>query len=337
MKYIRETSLFFSVAIFVVLSIYYTYRQAEQTIFEKIEETFDVTILSDLEYRSKEINLPFSYHYGGFSADSFQFVEHRKDEQIIHKKEAVHHMLSDTEKAAIVKQTYLLAKNPVRVSVLDSIFRVELGKRGVITQTAVTFFNRMIEETLLYENRERETEIIKDMAVYVTVKRTTGIYGEITLLGFARVTPAMVFRESRWLFISLLTGELIVSGLLAYFVMRRRKRIARQVSVSEPVPASDPPPSESFQLNAIEHVLICQDGKIQLTEEMFRLFEYIWNKDPHFASYSDISDFMYKNVSIKTGKERMMQTVKQLRIRLKSQNVVKIENVSGKGYRIVLK
>ncbi|MDR1341521.1 MAG: hypothetical protein LBK58_15940, partial [Prevotellaceae bacterium] len=300
-------------------------------IFEKIEETFDATILSDLEYRSKEFKLSYLHHYEGFSTDSFQFVEHRKDRQIIHKKEAIHHMLSDMEKAVMVKQTFLLAKKPVCVSMLDSIFRVELGKRGFVTQTAITFFNRMTGETLLYENRERETEIIKDMAVYVTVKRTTGIYGEITLRGFARITPAMIWRESRWLFILLLTGEAFVFGLLVYFVMWQRKRIAPPVSVS----AIDPSPSEPFQLDALEHVFICRDCKISLTEDTFHLFEYIWNKDSHYASYSDISGFLYKNVDIKTGKTRIAQTIKQLRLRLENQSVVKIENMPGKGYRIV--
>ncbi|MDR0743218.1 MAG: winged helix-turn-helix domain-containing protein, partial [Tannerella sp.] len=97
------------------------------------------------------------------------------------------------------------------------------------------------------------------------------------------------------------------------------------------------PSAEPFQLDTIERALICQDCKIVLSEETFRLFEYIWNKDSHYASYNDISDYLYGNVEIKIGKSRISQNVKQLRDRLKDLQTVEIENVSGKGYRIILK
>jgi DNA-binding response OmpR family regulator len=161
------------------------------------------------------------------------------------------------------------------------------------------------------------------------IKRTTGIKGEITLCCFVRITPVMIFSESRWPFLLLLAGGLIVAGLSVFVVIRRRKRIPDPAHATES-------PAEPFQLDTIERALICQDCKIVLSEETFRLFEYIWNKDSHYAPYNDISDYLYGSVDIKTGKSRISQTVKQLRDRLKDRQTVKIENVSGKGYRIIL-
>jgi hypothetical protein len=350
MKYVRKTCLFLSMAAFVVLTAYYTCRRTEQIIFEKIEKTFDAAILFDLEYRSREIKLFFSHHYyEGSSTASFQFIEHREGEQIVHEKGTAYQTLSDTEKATMAKQTYLLTKNPVRVSVLDSIFRVELAKQGIVTQSAVSFFSNMTGETVLHENREGETDIFRDIAVWAMVKRTAGLEREITLRGFVRITPAMILKESLWPLILLLTGVLIVLGLPVDFMIRRKKRMSPPESVSAAIPAitpaiepaadsaADPPPPDPFQLDIINRVLICQGCKIVLTDDMFRLFKHIWEKKDHYALYEDIFHFMYGNVEFEAGKRRITQTVRQLRSRLKSQDVIKIENVSRKGYRILLK
>jgi hypothetical protein len=292
---------------------------------------FDAAILSDLEYRSKEADLFFIHYYDrNVFPDTCRFVENYQNDRKVHEKRETFQTLSDTEKANTVKQTYLLTKNPVRVSMLDSLFCAELRKRGVVARTTVSCSSNITGETLLHNRRGlEEAHIFENIAACTAIKRTTGINGEITLCGFVEITPAMIFGESCWLFLSLLAGELIVCGLSLYVAIRRRKRI--------PVPVDAAgPPAGPFQLDSIERTLICQDRKIVLSENTFRLFEFIWNKDAHYASYEELSDYLYGKIDAKTGKSRMSQIVKQLRNHLKDLQTAGIENVSGKGYRITL-
>jgi len=343
MKHISKTGLFFLLVIITLFIVFYnTYSRTSQLIGKKSADAFDASITLDMEQRAKAVHLFIMQGYDQAVSDSIDadhFIVESENGRIVHQKPEIHQSLPEAKKANLITQTHLLSRNPICVPELDSLFRMEMKKQGIITQTIVLYSNKQSNETMIIAEGSL-SDRLKRMAGYAKVERTTGIYDEITLCGFVKITSAMIFDHSPLSFILLLAGALTAFGMLIHTVIRQKGSLfgSRTATVIPALcPLSDAnPPATPIQLDAIERAFMYQDQKIILSGDTFRLFEFIWNKDNYYASYVDISTFLYGNVDIKTGKKRIAQTIKLLRNRLDGLTVVTIENVSCKGYQIRL-
>lgn len=344
MKHISKfVSLYSLVIIAIFIAFYLICNQTYRTIGDHISNAFDAAIISDLNLRAKEANLLLSQGYSRRSATaSHYFSEERQNGQTVHEKNETLQTLPNQEKLNLAKQTYLSSKNPVNTAVLDSFFRTELEKQNIDIPVTVSFSNNRTKEISHYPAVPDAFRNRPGISRRLSIRRTTGLHDEITLQGFAEISPATVFRYApRSFIICSFVGVCAVAGLPVSTIIRRRRK--RAVSLSAPeTPESLPKtgadlPEPSFSLDPIEQTLIYPGGKIRLTKDMFRLFETVWNSEHHFASYEDISGILYPKVDIHTGKHRLSQAVCGLQKKLGRQELVRIENVSGKGYRILSK
>jgi DNA-binding winged helix-turn-helix (wHTH) protein len=354
MKQISKFITFFLMG-FTAISIlcYHTYDQTRQTLRTKFSGAFDKAITLDMDQRTNETKMIF-YSYPGSIAeieepssggntdttsssgkDDLFIVETGEGKPTVYEKTDRHKTLTEEEKVNNIKQTYLLKQNPVRVSLLDSLFRTELEKVGIVAPTQVLYTNNHTHVTQHNDVADGHSGTSFYATAYATEKRMLGILDDISLQGFVKVEPMTVFRYAPLPFILLLAGGITIVGMLYVLIFRKRKTsvFPEATESVEDVPATLAAP---FQLDAIEQTLIYPGGRVPLTSDMFRLLDYLWNCENHHAFYKDLSLFLYgDNVDMETGKKRIMQIVKYLRRRIK--NIpVNIENVAQKGYRIRL-
>jgi hypothetical protein len=342
MKHINKAVCLYSLAIIAIaIAFYHICNRTYQTIEELVSDAFDVAVISDLDLREKKAGLFFrqGYHYES-GTEPHSFLEKRQKEQTVHKKTDTFQLLSVNEKITVIKQSYLLGQNPIKVSVLDSFFRAELEKRNIAAPITVSCSNNLTKEIICFPIDPDAFRKRSGISRCLMIRRTTGLHDEITLQGFVRVSPATVFRNVPRSFIFLFIGLCAVTGLLISAILCRKKKRSASLSVPE-TPEIPPvidagPPEPPFSLNPIDQTFSCQGKTIRLTRDMFLLFEAIWNSEQHFASYEDLCKILYPKMDMRTGKHRLFQLLCELRKTLDWQDAVIIENVSRKGYRIAL-
>ncbi|MDR3269624.1 MAG: hypothetical protein LBT83_11245 [Tannerella sp.] len=321
---------------FIILSIafYHTYDQTRQTLRTKFSGAFDKAVTSEMDRRANEIELyvSISHNDPSSSSDKGHYTHETEEGKTVYGKTDRQKALSDQEKINDAKQTGLLKQNPVHVSLLDSLFRTELEKAGIVAPTEVSYTNNLTHITLSSAPVDSHSGISFFATAYPTEKRTLGISEEITLQGFVKITPMTVFRCAPPTFILLLGGGIV--GMLVYVLIFRKRKTSVLPEATESVEDVPAVSATPFQLDAIEQTLIYQGSRVPLTSDMFRILNYLWSCENHHAFYKDLSLFLYGDkVDMGTGKKRIVQAVKTLRCRIKNIPVI-IENVAQKGYRI---
>jgi hypothetical protein len=349
MKQISGSIAFFLLGFIVLIVVCnYTYNRTRQALCDKFSEAFDKAIALELDKRTKGIDMYFSINYANSSAsaDANHFTLETEKGTSTYEKKDEDQTFSDAEKITNATQSYLLAKNPVRVSLLDSMFCSELEKQGIVDPAIVSYTNHITNLTqyskIVHDTTDHRAGISYYALAYPTERRTQGLLDEITLQGFVKVSLATILRDAPLTLIFSLTGGIMLAVLLIYTLIARKRKtsvLPAETESAEEISATlADSHAEFFRLDANKRALICPEKKaIMLSEDMFRLFEYLWNCENRYASYENISSYLYGNVDINIGKKRIMQIVKSLRNRFKGRNVMlTIENTSHRGYRIVL-
>jgi hypothetical protein len=329
MKRIGKFIIFFLMGVTVMsVTFYYTCDQTRQILREKFSRAFDRAIIVDMEQRAGGTPMFFFSHPdSSASFDENYFTLETEKGKTVHEKTDRHKMLTGMEKMNNVTQSYLLGKNPVCVSLLDSLFRVELKKEGIVAPTMISYTNNKTKVIQHNDFTNSHSGNSFYATVHPTERRTLGIFDEISLQGFVKVNPMTVIRYASPPFILLLAGGIII-GLLVYVHIFRKEKASVLSGETEPV--------EPFRLDVFERTFFYPGGSVKLMGNMaFRMFACMWNNDNHFASYEDISLSLYgKGVDADTRKSRMAQTIKTLRGQLKTVPVT-IENKELRGYRII--
>jgi hypothetical protein len=300
---------------------YSTLNQTRQTLCEKFAGAFDAAITLDGEKRANDIQLYLSqgHEASATPSDTAHYTEKTEKGETVYEKNDNHAELSLAEKINNFRQTALMEVNPIRLPVLDSIFRAGLGKQGIVAYTFVAYYNPVTHETTHNDTTDymagnRSGNFLSSF--YPTEKRTCGVRNEFTLQGYVKVTPLTVFRYALLPFVLLLAGVLAFAGWLVYLLIMRRR------AFTEP------------WLDAAEKTFFCRGKTFLLSGDQFRLFECIWSSEEHNAPYKKISFALYGELDIEAGKDRMAHTIKSLRNVFKGQHTVVIENEAQKGYRI---
>ena len=316
------------------VALSYAYRQTCRMIDEKCADAFDQAIAQDMDQRMREAGLSLSQKFvPDTSVKNAHFEVEDASGQTVHKKTEKHKSLREMEKLSMLKQSYLQKKNPVRVSVLDSLFRMELKKRNIVAPSCVT-----------YTQSDRNESVSSGQTAFSNIyhsacmtERTIGIHEEIQLQGVAGISPGLILGEAPGLFLLPVAGLLALSVLLIYSVRKRQQR--RKAHASAGVDVEEAPeqpveqPVEQPILDRERFMVVFRGVSMQLSKMTFQLFEFIWESSNHYASYEDICSELYgKNGSIEQKKTRLKQLVKRLRDNMKG---ITFENLPQKGYRIL--
>jgi len=295
--------------VFIVL-----YRQQKQSVENKCIIAFDSTIASELNQRVKE--MPFHY-FPSVRNTNMDTCNHFivKDQTgiTVHKKTEKQNSLSVSEKMEMLQQTTLLTHNPLNLSVLDSIFRNKLSEYQIVINTCVSY-------SLNNEEKDVYSQVTSfDKKAAFMIERHFGISDEITLRGLALIPFGLILRQIIPWIIGIALVVVLITIWLFYKLLHKKYTVLRFDKTSLTIQYGD--------------------KTIQLTKELFRLFEFIFNKELHQATYEDIIVNLYeKNLSAEIGKTRIAQSIKLLRSRMlpEFQDKVIIENIPGSGYKIVI-
>jgi hypothetical protein len=308
--------------------VFLAYVWKEQTISQKLLLAFEQAVEMDRDKRFKECNIPYI----------FRFDPNEQTDQITLYDDSTHIIIDKGEElqsqSSIVKinnahQTYLFKRNPIRVAVLDSLWRVELSKQGLLLPTLVAYTNVNTGET----NVSRP-DILLFASANATDKKVIGVLGEITLQGFAKITPLFVVKQSAALFILLISGW-ILACLLSLFIAYH---ITRNAKTPESLKPLEEDSTNIIQWDPVGKYIIYNDIKIGLSSKvkLGQCFHLLWEYRETIVSYEILIDALYGKIEKEGGKVRLTQTISNLREIIQPIPIMEIGNIANCGYKLML-
>jgi DNA-binding winged helix-turn-helix (wHTH) protein len=296
------------------------YDKEDKRLKNCLETAFDLAVDSEIDNKTKE--LPVTV-FPGSGPDSIhsQITLYKENETVTLEKPDSINNLSFVEKLRNVQQTYLFKMNPIPPSVFDSLWRMELRKQDIAVQTAVLYTNNITKET-----GYSHTDTLFYTSAYPIEKRTLGVGHEITLQGFAKITPLAVIKQSTSQFVLLFTLWILTIGFLIFFLFHKRRTVYSRQSASQ---------TTGVILDMDKLLLTYNGHNVQLTKDMIKCLKVLWDSPEHCASYEELISSLYgEQVTIAVGKDRLNQTIKRIRNKLDTIRGIEIQNIPHKGYQL---
>lgn len=329
--------LFFGLSVlFLSLAALYGWsaalRLTTERCLEKAESLFSQAIEEDLDKREKELGSAYRFIYVPGEEDSIAKVETADTSFLVQKKE-IYHDESRQARMSDIIQLYLLEENPICVDKLDSLYRVFLEEHGIAAQTA-----------LIYTTKEKTTYSCADSLFYTSAykleERKMGINEEIILQPFLQFRRGYLITSSpdMYLLIGCFWG--IAVGLLSWYVFSRKKQPAA-LSFSELSPLSISYASDQYvkitdQLlfDPNTGVLNYKGQEYMLINYKLKLFVLLWEHRGRFLSSEELQQALWPDGLC--TKDALSQTVRRLRKEIQDIPLLVIENIRGKGYRLII-
>lgn len=238
------------------------------------------------------------------------------------------------DKEFTTSQLYLMLKNPIRASVLDSMLRAELVKKGILVQTAVIYEGRL-DKTIQKDYSTPDSSFYHTalalLPIHIGIPK---LNFEISLKGYMNSPFKYLLKKVPNLEMILVAyGVLLLSFILSVIwclYMHKKEGGKRQRSDFEIEIADD----LVFDKNTGE---ITSNGLVfcQLREYRMKLFLLLLEAPDHYLDYESIREIIWKDKNV--TKERINKTVTRLREDLKDLPIpITIENVRSHGYQINL-
>ena len=231
--------------------------------------------------------------------------------------------------------SYLALKYPVNVQVLDSIFRDELKKFGISTQTAVFYTYK----DSVFEKSRRDSDFFASS--WHTPELTAGLSNEIRIQGFAKITPSAIVSQQLWIWIVIAVAwfMLLVSVILR--MTHRKKKThsndKEQFENKEQTNTQLKWLENDIALDTEDTSLIYHTKRISLTHNEYKLLNLLLETRGNYVKYDKIVQSLYDDIYLRTGKIRLNKLVHQLRKNILVQTPeLNITNIKHKGYKLVV-
>jgi len=229
-------------------------------------------------------------------------------------------------KASDAIKTSVKKEIPEDVNLLNNIFRDELKDRGISAQTAVIYTDKnSVAQKSRPDNAFFESSRLK-------VEVMTGVADEISVQGFVRLTPLVIFLQYPWEWALLALG-LIIAVLICIFGFIRFRE-TKPIPPAEKIKLEPDPLQEKIVLNCTTNVLICDGKELELPVQMCMCLKLLGEASGYYLGYQEFSKAMYGEKLDKMN-YRLHQLVTRMRHNILNQTPnLEILNVRGKGYRL---
>ena len=236
------------------------------------------------------------------------------------------------------QHTYLAQKYPLAVQVLDSIFNDELKRRGISTQTAVTY---TYMDSVMQKSRYDSTFFASSRQ---TEEVVLGVMGEIRIQGFALLTPGVILSQNPWQWILIAVAGIGIVFICVFGFIHFTKAESEPLETETIMETfletekiiENQQKTETIVLHKDQLLVIYNGQAIQLTNTIFNLFELLLTAPGYYLGYEQLTVFLYGS-SVSNGNGRLAQLVKRLRNELLSQTPnVTVQNVRSRGYKLII-
>ncbi len=310
---------------------YVLYNEAKKTCSDELYDSFMETILQEKEKRMDREHLFFSYRRS-YIPSRHILIQRENETILLNKSDSIKNMIFH-EKQHHADQSFLfLDDKEVNIYDLDSIWHADLLARQLPLQTAVTYQNNM--NHAIYHSRN---DSLIDIPTWHTEPITLGLRGEITLQGFAWLMPAHVIRKDVKRFAMAFVAWILITGMLLIFIFYQKNKIHALVPNSGAIDIATRHPDqivEHILLNASKYLIIYRNAEFQLTQQLFQLFQLLWNKPDHYASYQELALLLFGSGEMEKTENRLAKAVNRLRKSLQGIPELTIENIPHQGYHL---
>ena len=281
-------------------------------VLSEINTIFDLSIREDKSRRKINLASPV---YEGYSDGNKEFSLAVKDKVSKLRNVEKYRKLAPNEKSYIADHNYLQYKNPIKVNVLDSLFKTKLSENNISLQIEIQY---IVDADTAYSAKNR--------AFYATAlpleKITTGLKDQIILQAFVkpsflyRISPIISIFTRLFFFISL-------GGLI--WIFRYKKNDDELLVVDETnlfvfplaieLPKCIKQLSSTTFFNTKDNTLIRNGETIYLTGLRLAVFTLMMNSDDYFVQSATIKSQLWPKLD--NVKDVFNKTIERLRTDLK--------------------
>lgn len=319
------------------------YRKTYDEVQKEVIGVFYRSLSLDMNKRLEEANVFYSFTIDpAVSKDS---VVVNKERGLVNQKSTnVIQNLSVENRQEMAVQSLLFIKNPMKVNSLDSLFQDELKKDDILAKTGVLYVDKV-------RNIEHVSSNFASVSVhaYSTGKIELGVQKEILVQAFIEIYPYCILMKHKGPFFILLCVWVAVMLALFGTMYYNKNRIFNLETNSheDKVSESADNPKDVSELPAsmiritqdvildTDHCAISFAGmRYDMTDQSVLLLKLLFYSPDYYKSYEDIVEALWGKLADPTN--RLTQSVKRLRESIAKIPVLKVENVRGKGYRLII-
>lgn len=321
----RLIGILFSLLILTIGLFIFTLYQSRLSALTDIHTLLKLVIVQDGESRFREMRIRYSSGYKQLSDSSTVSVQSENKMEKIDKYKNLKY-LSEEEKELRAKQTYLLRKNPIKISVLNSLFTLALIENGITLKTA-----------LIYSTKSNSTYSCIDSTFYLKSVAlspvTTGIKDEIILQAYVDIPFIYVANKDKTYLIILIGVFCLV--LILLLIIWRSKKLEK--IIFEPVQKKTRTKTkikENLYFDKERGILYFNDNvEVSFGNYKLKLFILLLDSPEHFRSAEDIREKIWGKIATK---DKLNTTIRRLRKDLEPIPDLKIIFENG-GYRLSIR
>ncbi|MDL2245421.1 winged helix-turn-helix domain-containing protein [Parabacteroides sp. PFB2-10] len=302
------------------------HKQVEWAFLQSVDKDFEERIPDDEE----------NIHIGKSNTQSDQISKSQNDTTTYHKKASEEDTLSFKQKVDNFLHSYLYYKNPVNVTILDSLFHSYLIDKKIKARTAVVYTDNPRQQT--YKSRE---DVGFYKSAYATEPITSGTTQEVTVQGFVKVSRfTALFRSAA--FIPLTIACLALIACFVYYAFYKKK-IVNYIPVSDLQEALQ---NDVVQIQLVDDLYYDRHMKcLRLSSESIynfdptpaKVFESLLKGHGSFVSHKNLIDACWDDpASFQVKKKRLNQLILRLNKDLKKVSHINIKNIRGQGYQVFI-
>ena len=288
------------------VNIYFT--EECDDILSEINPIFDFSIREDKSIRKINLAPPV---YEGYNNVRKEFSLTIKDKKNILSDADKYRKLAPNEKSYIADHTYLLFKNPIKIHVLDSIFKTNLHENDIFNQSEIQY---IVNKDTAYSTKNRSFYI----SFLPLEKIKTGLHDQITLQAFVKMP--FYYRISNFTSIAVCLLFFISVGSLIRIYIRKKDEEELQI-ISETDSFILPPTSDLFKyakqitptifFNEKKEAIIRNGETIYLTASRLTVFTLMMGDDDYFVPTATIKAHLWpKNDDIKNVLNKMIERLR---------------------------
>lgn len=295
--------------------------QSRQSVLKEVQFWFMEVVIQDGESRIRETGSRYSSGYKSLSDSSVISIHSEKEINKVEGSEALKRQQAEAEKELRVKQTYLSYKNPIKVAMLDSLFKSALEKNDFSLKTALTY---TVGGSTEYSCKD-STFYLRSTALSPVI---TGIKDEIVLQGYVNIPFAYVANKDRTYLIILAVAFCL--ALILLVAIWRSKKLEKVVF--EPVQEITRTQIKDNLFFDRERGILYFNDSIQVSFGNYKLtlFILLLDSPEHFLFTEDLKEKVWGKIATAA---KLNTTLKRLREDLEPIPDLKIVFENG-GYRL---
>ena len=286
----------------------FIFIEKQQNSLVDVNSSFKFAIREDKNIRMGNLRIPTYFGYRNGSKEYF-FVE--KNDQTLKniKKEKKYRKLSIEEKITRADQTYLQYKSPIKIHILDSLFKLKLKESNIFLQTEIKY---IANKDTAYST--------KNQAFYTAAlpleKIITGIDFQLELQAFVKMP--FLYRISTFIYIVTSLLFLISVGGLIFVRKKSDEELLAEEADSFIVPYSIRLSDFAKQITPTiffdkEKKAIIRNGDITyLAGAKLAIFNLMMANDDYFVQTVVIKDQLWpKNDDVKDVLNKAMERLRK--------------------------